>query len=84
MAQAIRWGVEAALLTFLLVMLFGCADPKQQARIQAAETVAKTACIARQNYPVVTEVLHQTLANMVPGGELAHGAVQVACDVILQ
>jgi hypothetical protein len=84
MAQAIRWGVEAAVATFVLMMLFGCADPKAQERIQAAEMVAKTACVARQNHPIVAEVLHQTLANMVPGGELAHGAVQVACNVVLQ
>lgn len=86
MARAIRWGVESALLTFMVVWLFGCTNAQldaANARLIAAEKVAYTACLTRQRAPIVAQAMRDTLTDMVPGGTVAKGVIAGSCEVIL-
>jgi hypothetical protein len=77
----------AAAAVFGVVLLFGgCTDAqlrKTNDRLVAAQAVAYTACLARQNEPVVATALRNTLEDMVPGASLARGVIAGSCDVIL-
>jgi hypothetical protein len=86
MGRAIFWAVEATLISFLLVMLFGCTTEQIEQtnrRLIESERVAYTACLARERAPIVALALRTALEEAVPGGTVAHGVIAGSCEVIL-
>lgn len=84
----VRYTVELIVAAFLVALTFlsGCTDPQLNAvnqRLIAAEKVAYAACLARQKAPIVAQALRDTVAEMVPGGSIAHGIIAGSCELIL-
>lgn len=77
--------VEAATLAVCSMLLFGCSAATVESNPEwiAVKQVAYATCLARQNSPIITEILRQTVDATVPGGEFVHGTVSIACTVVL-
>lgn len=87
------WSIQIGVAAFVVAMIFlvgGCStlptitlDPQTVKQIQNAQTVAYTACFARQSSPIITEILHQAASAVIPGAEIGHAVIALACEEIL-
>lgn len=85
-ARLLRYSAELAILAFVVAVLFGCTDAQLDAankRLVAAETVAYSACKARQDQPVVASALREAAASVVPGASTMQGVISASCSVLL-
>lgn len=85
MVRAFLWAIEATVLSFIVMMLFGCTTEQIEQtnrRLIEAERVAYTACLARERAPIVAQALRDTLESTT-GGTIAHGVIAGSCEVIL-